>query len=1067
MTKNAYIYRRNKSKKTNMRKGIFTLLICLVLSAVAFGQKLSDITTQNTGTSWVQFKPNLNAKGTTFFSQYKKAFGLTENDEMRLIKSETDAIGFTHYRYQQYHNNVLVFGAIYILHEKNNQLKTGNGLIVSNLKTTSKPSISSKKAVEIAIAKVSANEYAWQNKILEADLKTMTKDAKATHYPTPNLMLFSKNLSKDYTLVYKVEVFSTKPLQRVAIYVDAFSGQIFHTINMMKTSDKPTKAQTRYNGIRTITVDSVNSTQYYLRESGRGNGITTKNLQNQGDMVNVNTNLAVHIIETDTFFNEDITANNAHWASEMTYDYFLQVHNRNSYNGNGIGLFSYVHWGNAISNAMWTGSAMVYGDGGGTTGPFTTAEICGHEISHAVTQYTADLVYENEPGALNESFSDMFGSMVNLFATDTLNWLIGSQTGSAFRNMINPKQYQNPDTYKGQYWVTGTEDNGGVHTNSGVANYWFALIVQGDTGTNDKGYKYNISPIGSQKSEKIAYRALSTYLTPNSKYIDCYNATILAANDLYGECSVESKTVADAWVAVGVGRPFDTLAVYTNGITGPITDCGLTNETLNITLFYNGCNRSLETGTKIYLMAKVDVSTVYYDTLLLTTPFVGGTSITHSFSSPIDVSTIGNHRIDLWIKTEGADTYSDSIKNYQFTNRLQQNIDFAATQVLSPKTSCLLGTEETVSMSFTYLGCEPTQINDSVRLGYSINSSDTVYEYKVLNQQMNYGDTLTYTFLTKADCSQVGNNTVQVFTANTLDTLRSNNTKSITITRPFFLNDHGVLNFNESDVYNYYYKEIVQHGKIQLKTISGYPNGRVLQMTSGNVFDYYTLLEFPSSADNAWSVNEMLSAKANFCVDARTLTSLHLSFDLKQTNGSALYSQYLGSQDFSMASIMRILVNGDHYNNQTFKSTTSSADPFTNHVLNLSNYIGNVLEVSFETRNISGDIGQTLDNAYLDNLHFILNSGDDITEVNSDISFNLYPNPANQQTNLYINSKDFLVGSLQIVDFLGKSIVSKPILINNGDNLITLDLNGFANGLYMITINTKNGDIRQKMLIQK
>jgi len=1050
-----------------VRKGAITLLICLLLTSMANSQKLSDIATSHNGTSWVQFKNTFTVKGTTVFSQYKSAFGLKANDEMRLVKTETDALGFTHYRYQQYHKGVMVFGAVYILHEKNNQLKTGNGLIVTTIEKSASSSIKPQRATDIAIAAMSAEQYAWQNKTMEADLKTAKKNEKATNYPKAQLMYFAKNGSIDYHLVYRIEVLATKPLKRIAYYIDANNGTIYHFIDLMMRADKPTKAATRYNGVKTITVDSVAPAQYYLRETGRGNGITTKNLQNQGDMVNVNVNAAVQIMETDTFFNEDLTANNAHWASEMTYDYYWQVHNRNSYNGSGIAMFSYVHWGNSIANAMWTGSAMVYGDGDGSSGPFTTAEICGHEITHAVTQYTADLIYENESGALNESFSDMFGSMVNYFATDTLNWLIGLQTGAAFRNMANPKQFQNPDTYKGQYWITGTSDNGGVHTNSGVANYWFALIVKGDTGTNDKGYRYDITPIGPQKSEKIAYRALSTYLTPSSQFIDCYQAMIQASNDLYGECSDESKIVAAAWAAVGVGRPFDTVAVFANEITGPITDCGLTNEPLSINLFYNGCNRQLNAGYKLHVMVKVDQTTIYYDTITIAAPFVGGTVLATTLNTLINVSTIGNHRIDFWVKPENMATYTDSIKNYTFTNRLLQNVDYSAVKVLSPTTSCQLGATETVSMSFSYLGCSPIQIGDSVRLGFKVNAMDTVFEYKHFNQVMNYGDTLTYTFTNKADCSQVGENIIQVFTINQTDTFRVNNVKSTTIARPNFLNDRGILTFNETDINNYYYKEIVQHGKIQLKVISGYPNGRVLQMTSGNVFDYYTLLEFPSAGQSEWSVNEILSAKANFCVDARTLTALHLSFDLKQTNGATLYSQYLGDQDFSMASIMRILVNGNHVNNLTYRPTTSSADAFTNRVVNLTSYVGDILEVTFETRNISGDVGQTLDNAYIDNLDFIENSGDNITEVNSGIDLSVYPNPANDQTNLWINSNELLVTDLQIVDFLGKVVVAKPILINSGENLITLDLNGFTNGLYVVKIRTKNGEINRKIIISK
>ena len=105
-----------------MKKGKITLFICLLLTSMVYGQKLSDIIVGDHGTSWVQFKPTVTIRATQLFNQYEKAFGLGQSDEMRLLKEETDNLGFTHYRYQQYHKGVPVYGAIYILHEQNNRL---------------------------------------------------------------------------------------------------------------------------------------------------------------------------------------------------------------------------------------------------------------------------------------------------------------------------------------------------------------------------------------------------------------------------------------------------------------------------------------------------------------------------------------------------------------------------------------------------------------------------------------------------------------------------------------------------------------------------------------------------------------------------------------------------------------------------------------------------------------------------------------------------------------------------------------------------------------------------------
>ena len=118
---------------------------------------------------------------------------------------------------------------------------------------------------------------------------------------------------------------------------------------------------------------------------------------------------AVDFTDGDNFWNNtsnlDNYATDAHWGAEMTYDYFFSMFNRNSIDGNGFALVSYVHYGNNYSNAFWDGQRMTYGDG--NNNPFTALDITGHEITHGLTNFTANLVYQNESGALNESFSDI------------------------------------------------------------------------------------------------------------------------------------------------------------------------------------------------------------------------------------------------------------------------------------------------------------------------------------------------------------------------------------------------------------------------------------------------------------------------------------------------------------------------------------------------------------------------------------------------------------------------------------------------------------------------------------
>lgn len=1063
-----------------MKRALYFCFIILFISGSVFAQplnnglfekhKLSEIATAKYGGSIIVFKPELKISVQDVFVRYKSNFGLGSQDDMRLIRTETDKFGFVQHRYQQYHNNVPIMDAVFVLHSKDGVLRTGSGKIVDAFNGNALAQVSASEAVGLAIGAIGASVYAWDLKEMEHDLKMIKKDEKATYYPTAELMFFKKNQNgsnKEYRLVYRTEILAINPFSRHYVYIDAQTGRVYHKTDMMMHFDKKVNAQTLYNGIREITMDSISSTQYILRETGRGNGITTKSLQNNGDMMNPALGSAINVVSNQSFFVSDPTAASAHWASEMTYDYYSEVHGRNSYDNNGAAMMSYVHWGNNIANAMWTGSAMVYGDGDNTYSPFATVEICGHEITHAVTQYTADLIYEYESGALNEAFSDIFGSMVRYYATDTISWLIGKDVGQAFRNMSNPKANQNPNTYKGQYWHNAASDNGGVHINNGVGNYFFYLITDGGTGTNDFGYPYEIIGMGPEKSQHIAYRALSSYLFPGSQYIDAYAAMLQSSDDIHGECSEESMVVAEAWAAVGVGYPFDSAAIFLPQITRPTSACGLTMEAVSLDILYNGCNRSLASGTELHVKVGVDINTFYYDTLILNNPINGGETMNIVLNELVDLSTLGNHRIDVWLKPSNIEHYTDSIKGYIVHNSLQQNFDLGAKSILSPTSSCHLGNAELITMEFSFHGCDSLAAGEVVRLGYLLNQGDTIFENHLLQTTIFPGDIITHTFSTSADFTQASLNNLKAFTANTDDIVVNNNTASVVVKKPMFLNQVDPLTFSETNIEDYYYKATGKWGKVRIKNLAGYTDGRIINFTSGNVFDYFEELDLPFPG-NEWNTNEMLSARASFCYDATDVESLHLLFDLKQTSGDILYAQFLGPGDYTMASSMRILVNGQHWNNYTFNPATPGNDPFETKILNISQYIGDIIEVTFETRNISGDtLIFKLDNAYIDNLYFTPNSADNIIENDTPKSIEIFPNPSNGDFTMLISNDKYESTSIEIFDMTGRIIYKQAAILQEGINVINLSASHLSNGIYFVSTNVQGKKITQKMLVKK
>ncbi len=502
---------------------------------------------------WIKFAPNSNLKADDFFKNHKEKLGLNEKDEIMLKKVVSDNLGFKHYLYYQKHNGIKVEFSEIILHEENGILQKTSGTVIPQLEINIKPSLSEIQAYKYALDFLNAKfgnisvDLLKSLKKIESELVILPQDE--------NL-----GIHEDY-LSYKFDVYNNNPVYGAVLYIDAQNGTILLEDLKVVNTDAVGSANTLYSGTRSITTDFTGST-HRLRDYSRGADIFTFDMNNGS-----NFGSAVDFTDADNNWIPADAGHDAHWGIEMTYDYY-QTYGRNSYDNEGAILESYVHT-NLIglgysnnNNAFWDGTnqRMVFGDGDGVSfNPLTCIDVVAHELTHAVTDFTADLVYSYESGALNESFSDIFGTAVEFFAKPAdANWLLGdeiSTTGDPIRNMENPNAEGDPDTYQGTNWYSGSGDNGGVHTNSGVQNFWFHLLSDGGNGTNDNGDIYNVTGIGIENAEAIAYRNLTVYLTRNSNFEDAREGSIEAASDLFGKCSNVLTQVINAWNAVGVDGP--------------------------------------------------------------------------------------------------------------------------------------------------------------------------------------------------------------------------------------------------------------------------------------------------------------------------------------------------------------------------------------------------------------------------------------------------------------------------------------------------------------------------------
>ena len=476
-----------------------------------------------------------------------------------VIGKETDLNGTTHYRLQQLINNIPVENSVYISHVKNGKVISQNGHWMNNAgnKLGIRTGITESNALTNALRFVGANSYKWQDTEEETFIKTESGNADASFFPKASMVYYNiagKNEKAQPRLAYKFDIYAQTPVSRKLVYVDAANGSILASNDLLLDVDVTGTAVTGYSGTQSISTENVSGT-YRLRETGRGLGIQTYNMKK-----GTNYNRSVDFTDADNNWNNvninlDQYATDAHWGAEKTYDFYKQNFNRNSIDNAGFTIKSYVHYSKNYFNAFWDGSRMTYGDGNATDNykPLTAIDVCGHEITHGLTSFTANLTYSNESGALNEGFSDVFGTSIEWFGRPAQHdWLIGGDF-YVIRSMSNPNAYSDPDTYKGNFWYFGTSDNGGVHTNSGVLNFWYYLLTASGSGTNDNGFVYNVSGIGITKAQAIAFRTLTNYLVPSSNYADTRFYSIKSAEDLYGIGSIEAVQTKNAWDAVGVG----------------------------------------------------------------------------------------------------------------------------------------------------------------------------------------------------------------------------------------------------------------------------------------------------------------------------------------------------------------------------------------------------------------------------------------------------------------------------------------------------------------------------------
>ena len=487
--------------------------------------------------------------------------GMRRTGELRLRMTRDDlqVRGRTHERFDQYYRGVRVFGADVAQQVNGGQIVSLYGNVYEDIDLDTSPAVDAASALD-TVQTLSGVEIGRR----------------------PELVVLPRD-NGQYALTWRVRAATGADVREY--FVDAQTGTVVFDYSDLKTQSAVGQGTGVLGDSKKVAASSSGG-QFTTTDRLRPPALNTYDMKGDFNRTIRYLNRQIQLVASDLATDSDNTWTDtavvdAHVYTGYTYDYYFKRHNRRGLDNRDLGLVQIVHPARRQDfftigplvpdfylNAGYYGDGiMVYGEGlpagvtsGGQTVDFFSGaiDIVAHELTHGVTEYSSNLIYMNESGALNEAFSDIMGTAVEFFfqpagnGTLRADYLCGEDIvrPGGIRSMENPQAYGDPDHYSRRF--TGTADNGGVHINSGIANHAFYLAIEGGTNRTSGLSVQGVGGGNREQIERVFYRAFTQMLPANATFSVARSATIQAARDLFGPNSNAERAVTQAWTAVGV-----------------------------------------------------------------------------------------------------------------------------------------------------------------------------------------------------------------------------------------------------------------------------------------------------------------------------------------------------------------------------------------------------------------------------------------------------------------------------------------------------------------------------------
>jgi Zn-dependent metalloprotease len=518
------------------------------------------------------------------FDIYREEWFDDPDNTMDSVKYWADTLtGTENIRYQQHHDGIPVEGAYITENYDNGYVNFLIGSVADINSTDIGAPIADSVALDSLLSHISDTTfYTWEDSTMEAELKTQLDDSTATYYPTGELVWELVNPDAyapyiepgNHALVWKFRISAIEPEMERTYYVDATNGYVYKWETHIHENGP---ANVLINGVNNPAVSKVIDTKIGLFNAKLKTDDNNREIEtldyNGGNLQSVKD-------ADDNWGNDHQFATTAHWMSSETWDFYTNVFNWRGIDGNKKKITIWVDevfdnnpefdLRNARSVYKRFNNSRIEIGYNSNDEIILALDVMAHEYAHSVDDHSAELIYERESGAVEESYADIYGVVFERYMDPiNWNWIIG-EDASFTRDISDPHNNTppRPHTYFGGFYQntsksscpvprSNLEVNGNdycfVHTNSSVQNFMFYLLSAGGTGSNDFGNQYNVSGIGIDKAGQIAFHAHTNFVLPFDGFAGSRSAMIASAFSLFGLCTNEYAQVENAWHAVGVG----------------------------------------------------------------------------------------------------------------------------------------------------------------------------------------------------------------------------------------------------------------------------------------------------------------------------------------------------------------------------------------------------------------------------------------------------------------------------------------------------------------------------------